>query len=322
MKALLSLILGLSFASGLAAQTQQLSEKSIRQILLEGIQSRSPLGRFLKGEFSPGVKRFGVDPQCVEQDLLSIFSLQQPPMKVQLPELTDVFEDKTPNPRTRDLSIEVDTFESVIVRELNHQLSLFPDGDLFTKNRELCVDAVEFERPNAVSIGFGFLAFDPNLFFQLARDKNFNEWSIRAIIGHELAHQLQIWTTDPTLFKKKDGRAFIRDKELQADCVSSAILFEQSQSLPATVEDKEANINNALGLAFSSLGDFELAHYEGHHGTAWERALMVTVGAQKAAELSRESKFSSKEVLAACRSYIDAMNQKFGEELWPMGSRL
>lgn len=295
---------------------------SVRELVFKGLYQRSPFGRYEARDFSPGVKGFGLSDRCLEEDLRSFFQLQEPPTKVILPEQNKTYTDKDPNIRTRDLSLIIKDFEAVLREELQVQISLFED-DPVIKNREVCVDAVEFDHPNAVSVGLGYLLFDPQLFFQILRSEASNEWSLRAILSHEFAHQLQIWTSDASLFRTKNEVRFVRDKELQADCVASAILYRQSSVDPKAVVDKTTPIANALISAFVSLGDFEIHHYEGHHGTAYERSLMVSVGIDSLRDIERRKEaFTSEGILSACLEYIDGMNQKYGDELWPMGSRL
>lgn len=297
---------------------QEQNAKTVSEILLGSITERSPYIRHQNKDYSPEIKIFGLDPRCATEDLKNLFLLQRPPMKADFPHRESIVKDEVEHIRTRDLSIKISEFEDVVARELGFQLDLFNNlGDPKTDKRELCIDAVSFERPNAVSIGLGFLAFDPKLFFQLVRSEHANDWSLKAVIAHEFAHQLQIWHQDPSVFKLKENRVYVRDKELQADCVAAGILSQMTDE-----DDSQAEVLTALGSAFSSLGDFEIGHYEGHHGTAWERALMVNIGASKATELNAGSELNSGRLLMACSDYINKMNARFGEQLWPMGSRL
>lgn len=69
------------------------SEPSVRKLIEEGILARSPLGRFQKQDFSPGVKSFRTEKRCVQEDLSMVFNLQTPPMNVRFPELQETFRD-------------------------------------------------------------------------------------------------------------------------------------------------------------------------------------------------------------------------------------
>jgi hypothetical protein len=295
-------------------------QDSVSSLLTKGIYDRSPLGRYERQDFSPGIKLLRSESRCVEPDLIQLFQLQSPRWKVRLPNRNESYRDSVDHPRTRDLSIDVSNFEDALVTELSAQLSLFRDQDAVAKEREICVTAAEFSRPNAVSIGMGFLAFDPRLFFSIAQREDTDEWAMRAILAHELAHQFQIWHQDPTLFRRKDGRPFARDKELQADCVAAGILRQQFVSV-APLDAPEPV--QSIGTAFIAVGDFKIDHFETHHGTAYERSLMAQTGIKKAAERAATGgAVTSKHLLDFCRMSIDSMNLKFGNEIWPFGSRL
>ena len=86
-------------------------------------------------------------------------------------------------------------------------------------------------------------------------------------------------------------------------------------------EDAEVDFKTALQNAFASLGDFELKSLGSHHGTAWERLVMVESGIDAATKLSVAKQNDSASLLKTCRMDIDRMNLKFGHDLWPTGSR-
>jgi len=303
--------------------SQIASAQSVREIIQEGIFKRSPIGRFIEGDFSPGVKLFRDEARCVHEDLQRVFSMQTPPIIARFPARDEEVFDKTPNDRTRDLRIQIEEFEDQIVLELGAQLRVFEvAGDLVTDRREICVGSAQFESPNAISIGYGFLVFDPAIFFKIAQRENTNEWSMRSIIAHEFAHQLQIWHNDPTLRQEKNSRTFVRNKELQADCVAAGILQRQSRLFPETQRGPEAETNAAIVSAFILLGDFQIDHFEGHHGTSYERLLMAQIGIQKAQERANLGPVTSEHLLQFCSTYIDGMNLRFGDQIWPFGSRL
>lgn len=303
------MVVVLSF-SGLGAQELP----SVRELLFQKLYESSPMGRYQRKDFSPGVKRFFHSDRCQISDLKTFFSLQEPPMQVSIPGSEVIFQDKLPTLETRDLFIQTGDFEERLVSELEIQMSLFRN-DPVIKNREVCLDVIEFKHPNAVSVGLGYLLFDPQLFFQTIQEEATDEWSLRAILAHEFAHQLQVWTNDKSLHQLKNGVRYVRDKELQADCVASAILYLQS------LKEGGKDIFEALISVFVSLGDFEIHHYEGHHGTAYERSLMARVGMEFVKEGSQD-KVQVSPVMNACMLYIDKMNKKFGNTLWPMGSQL
>jgi len=168
------------------------------------------------------------------------------------------------------------------------------------------------------------MVFDPYLFFNLIRSEKSNSWSLRAVLAHEFAHQLQVWRNDPVLYKEKNKRPFVRDKELQADCAAAAILtrVHREGNYEKDANEKNMPFEDALRNAFASIGDFELGALEGHHGTAYERALMVPVGQRIAADILAKKDQSATAILQACGDYINAMNKKFADDLWPIGSKL
>lgn len=215
--------------------------------------------------------------------------------------------------------------ESVLHRELSGMLDLYQAArDPLALNRELCSTSGVFESPNAVSIGYGFMVFDPHIFFLIARREKTTTWSLRAVLAHELAHQFQIWNNDPVLYRQKSGKVFVRDKELQADCAASALLYRQHKEgrYQADKDDVKVAFDEAVTDAFVGLGDFKLKELGTHHGTAWERALMQLAGKKAAIELAEKGDQGITAVLKYCRDYIEKMNSKFGDELWPMGSNL
>jgi hypothetical protein len=297
------------------AQTMQ----SIKDLVLTGILKRSPQGHFIAKDFAPGVKSFRNDARCIQDDVVNLFKTQDPPQTVSFFGEGDVIVDARPNERTKDLSLVIKDFEQQLISEMKTQLMVFNSRlDPITLNREVCMGSLRFESPNAVSSGLGFLLFDPQLFFNIVRHERTNEWSLRAVIAHEFAHQLQFWTLDPTVFKTKNGKPFVRDQELQADCVASAILTELHER---SQQPDRATFGEALGGAFASLGDFELHHAQHHHGTAYERTLMIEAGQKQWTDLTKATNFKSQSLLDGCRDYINHMNQKYGEELWPFASR-
>lgn len=295
-------------------------QQSIRDSLLTGIFERSPLGRFMNQDFSPGVKSFDKSERCIHKDLKTFFMLQQPPWKVRFPSGEEVFRGDPEDLKMRDYSVRTQDFEDSILNELRIQLGLFDES--LTDDRELCVESAVFSRPNAVSIGFGFLVFDPHIFLQIASKEDTNEWSMRAIIAHEFAHQLQVWARSHkqqdmmTVREIKEGRVFVRDKELQADCIAAGILSEQSLEMGQPRNE----VRQAITSAFVGIGDFDIDHFEGHHGTAWERSLMAAVGFDLAN--TREEEVNLSDILESCRIYIQEMNEKYSDEIWPMGSSL
>ncbi|MBN8555409.1 MAG: hypothetical protein J0L93_08195 [Deltaproteobacteria bacterium] len=322
---MISLLLSLSLTLTAEPKPQTPIQMGVvKQLTLKGIIERSPVGRYERKDFSPGVKSFRNEPRCVTTDLEQLFLLQEPPQKVIIPSAQKVLKDKFPNEKTRDLSLSIADLENQLIQDTSVQLQMFRDArDPSVENREICVISAEFESPNAVSIGVGFMVFDPQLFFQIIRHDAANGWSLRAVVAHEFAHQLQSWTQDPTNFKiSKENRSIVRDKELQADCVASGILSRMRDRELVATKITEPNFESALVNAFASLGDFEIKSLETHHGTAWERALMVSVGLQSNEDLLRKGDPSSTALLNSCRVYIDKMNKKYGEEIWPMGSRL
>lgn len=303
----------------------------LRQMLLNGIYLRSPLGRFERKEFSPGIKDFRSDARCRLEDLSTLFMLQQPPMRLTIPELNDVVVDQVRHERTKDLQLSIRYFESQLVSELGKQLGFFArQSNTSARDREVCIVSANFGAPNAFSIGFGFMAFDPQLFFQIARAEKANSWSMRMILAHELAHQFQTWHQSPTMNKtKKDPKTgvdvlYVRDQELEADCVASVILAQQRevQGVVKPSEDLPENFQAALYDAVISIGDFEFGLLSSHHGTAYERALMTKAGLRIYEDLKVRKDLRSETVLKACQGTIDDLNRLHGDELWPIGSPL
>ena len=303
----------------------------LRQMLLSGIYMRSPLGRFEQKQFSPGVKDFRSDARCRVEDLSTLFMLQQPPMRLTIPDLNDVVVDQVPHERTKDLQLSIRYFESQLVFELGKQLGFFArQNNSSTRDREICITSANFGSPNAFSIGFGFMAFDPQLFFQIARAEKANSWSMRMILAHELAHQFQNWHQSPTMTKvKRDPKTgvdvfYVRDQELEADCVASVILAQQRevQGVVKPEEDLPENFQAALYDAVISIGDFEFGLLASHHGTAYERALMTKAGLRIYEELKGRKDLRSESVLKACQDTIFDLNRLYGDELWPIGSPL
>jgi hypothetical protein len=292
----------------------------VRKLAFKGIQDRSPYGRYTAQSYSPGVKSFRQESRCVIPDLVQFFQLQQNPIAFRMSLPSDVYYDKKPNSKTRDLSLRADYFETTLVAELEKIMALFPIyADPVVRNREICLTTGVFAKPNALSIGLGFMVFDPYLFFQIIRHPQANSWSLLAIVAHEFAHQLQVWHMDPLVLKEKNKRRYVRDMELQADCAASAMLARHHAVNP---RENEGPFELALANAFISLGDFELNHYEGHHGTAWERQLMVEAGLHVSQELQRQNNKTSASLLLLCRQKIEWMNTKYGPDLWPIGSQL
>jgi hypothetical protein len=292
----------------------------VRKLAFKGIQDRSPYGRYSAQSFSPGVKSFRREGRCVIPDLVQFFQLQQNPIAFRMSLPSDVYYDKKPNSKTRDLSLHAEYFETTLVAELEKIMALFPIfADPVVRNREICLTTGTFERPNALSIGLGFIVFDPHLFFQIIRHPQANSWSLLAIVAHEFAHQLQVWHLDPLILKEKAKRRYVRDMELQADCAAAAMLARLHAVNP---RENEGPFALALADAFMSLGDFELDHYEGHHGTAWERQLMIEAGLNVSQELQKQNNKTSASMLLLCRQKIEWMNTKYGPDLWPIGSQL
>jgi len=297
---------------------------SVRDLVIQGIYERSPLGRYEKKDFSPGVKSFRTEARCIRDDLTNVFLLQQPPQEVRIPESFEIFKDKQESDRTRDVTITISDFETQLINHLRRQMDIFVTGkDPVVEKREICLSSLVFESPNAVSIGYGFMAFDPQLFFQIIRSEKSNSWSLLGVVAHELSHQFQIWHQDPTTRKTKNNKPFIRDKELQADCAAAAIMAKRKEQEPDLHKEAGIEFETAVFDAFISLGDFELDSLGSHHGTAYERGLMVRTGL----DIYEDSKKSQKplhsgDLLKACGEKINALNKKFGEDLWPIGSKL
>ncbi len=317
------------FAIIVAVQTVNAQQKtetktpSVSELISQGIFERSPLGRYEKKDYSRGVKSFRSEPRCVLDDLKTVFLMQNPPMKVRIPELGEVFKDSKPTERTKELSMEIKTFEQELDRHLTKQLNIFVSGrDPQVESREICLTSAVFESPNAISIGYGFMAFDPQIFFQLARNEDFNEWAVFVVMAHELTHQFQVWHRDPTLFRTKGGKPFARDKELQADCAAVAIVDEIHRQMPQAEQKSAVELTKTMASAFTSLGDFELSQVGIHHGTAYERSLMIQAGRLVAQKLKEKREFDSANLLKGCLAYIDKMNAKYGDELWPFASPL
>jgi len=309
----------------------QPEEGGLRQMLLNGIFQRSPLGRFDRKDFSPGVKDFRSDKRCHLEDLTTLFMLQQPPMKLNVPDLNAVVSDAAASPKTKDMFISIRFFESQLLTELSKQLSFFNRHPKSTvREREICIVSADLGAPNAFSIGFGFMVFDPQLFFQIARAEKANSWSMRTVLAHELAHQLQVWHQSPTAVKtRKDPQTgalvpYVRDQELEADCTASVILAYQRelQGVVNPAEDHLDVFRSALYDAAVSLGDFEFGTPAQHHGTAYERALMINAGLKIYEELKAKQDLRSESVLSACLATINELNRIHGESLWPIGSPL
>jgi hypothetical protein len=297
--------------------------KSVSELLLDDIVERSPAGRYQKKDYLPGVRLLRDSKRCSAADVVNLFRLQEDPQQIRIPGPREVFTDKQPNERTKNLSITVADLESTLLTELMRMMQLFAD-DPAVNRREFYVTVAEFPTPNAVSVGLGFLVFDPQLFFQIVGHEQTNGWSIRAVVAHEFAHQLQYWHDEPLLARTLDGKLYSRDKELQADAVAAAMLTrlrDEGLTSDRKADDADQPFSLALAMAFLSLGDFALAHAD-HHGTAYERSLMVEYGHVIAGALSVLKDRSSRTLLAHARSKIEAMNAKFGDTLWPIGSRL
>ncbi len=314
---LILILCGFTLVSG--ARADKLP--SVRELIFKGIENRSPLGRYRAKDYSPGAKDLRTDPRCVVADLQEFFKLQIPPASFRSLLLTESFRDSKPNERTRDLHIDVKDFEEQLLLEIKKFFKFFPsERDPVVKNRELCVGSGLFAAPNAVSLGLGFLVFDPRLFFQLIRSENSNSWSMSAVIAHEFAHQLQYWHLDPYVFREKNGKKHVRELELQADCIAAALLTRLSTS---ELREKDLPFATSLYNAFISMGDFELFSSEHHHGTSWERSVMVDAGMRVAGDLRKTQLDEiSGEILKACRLHIDNMNRKHGDVIWPFGQKL
>ncbi len=309
----------------LAAQTPtpapEPQPKSVSDLLRESLVQRSPAGRFLKDDLRPGVHSLRTTDRCSTDDLVNLFRLQPKPQTIRIPDQKDVRTDRATNERTKTLSLVIGEFEETLITELMRMRQLFGD-DPAVSRRELYVVAADFPAPNAVSHGLGFLAFDPQLFFRILGHEKTNGWSLRAILAHEFAHQLQFWHDEPLIPSEANGKKTVRDMELQADCVAAAILtLLRQDGLRGGRGDDAVPFEQALQSAFASLGDFELAN-PGHHGTAWERALMVEYGQIVAGALRVTKDRTAAGMLAMARSKIEAMNGRFGAELWPIGSKL
>lgn len=325
-----SLFVPLCFALGpLAAQqtdppaAPSPQAKSVSELLLEDIVARSPYGRYLAQDYQPGVRLLRESKRCSTDDVVNVFRLQKDPQKIRIPDVAEVFRDKMPNDRTKDLTIHVGELESTLLTELMRMMQMFSDEPAVNR-RELYVVVAEFPTPNAVSMGLGFLVFDPQLFFQIIGNEQTNGWSIRAVVAHEFAHQLQYWHDEPLMRRMLNGELYARDKELQADAVGAAMLtrlWNEGLKSDRKEDDAAQPFSQALSSAFLSLGDFMIAHTD-HHGSAYERSLMVDYGHQIAGALTILKDRSSKGLLDHSRSKIEAMNAKFGDTLWPIGSRL
>ncbi len=312
-------ILGLLFlfnAPLLAEEGQSVSE-----LLLNTIIERSPYGRYQRGDRSPGAKSLRSDPRCSTPDFLNLQLLQKTPTEIRIPRPDEVLRDSIENARTRDLSLSISYFEDELIK-LSATFMAQHSEDPLAKDREICVGSALFAAPNAISLGIGIMVFDPQLFFQIARNESANDWSMKAIVAHEFAHQLQYWFDEPFLSEAIGEKPKVRNLELQADCVAAALLSKLHDDFPVSsaLSDAKIPFNEAVIGAFSSLGDFELESAS-HHGSAYERALMLNFGREAATSLKEKSEPISTS-LKICRDKIQSMNKRFGEILWPLGSSL
>jgi hypothetical protein len=318
-----ALVSALSLPAQESPPDPQPAAKSVSELLREGIVARSPAGRFAAQDFQPGVRSLRTTKRCTTDDVVNFFRLQPKPEAISIPARSEVRVDRVRNERTKDLSLTIGDFEDTLLTEVMRIVQLFSDDPMVNK-RELYLVAADFQAPNAMSLGLGFLVFDPQLFFQIVGHEETNGWSLRAIVAHEFAHQLQFWHDEPLLPNATNGKRTARDMELQADCVASAILTRlRAEGLRSdrAGDDDDAPFATALRRAFASLGDFELEH-SGHHGTAYERALMVEYGQIVAGALQVTKDRTAAGMLAMARSKIEAMNARYGDKLWPLGSRL
>jgi hypothetical protein len=278
----------------------------------------SPIGRYDAGE-----RRFGAyslnDPQmCSLWAVRQFFAVQDPPLAARfLGDADLVWDARNPAGDRGEARFQIRNWVNTINAVLNQ---LRTNGDVAVSGRYFCVGLAKYAAPNALSIGLGFIVFDPQVFIDVNYNPNRSGMSMDAIAMHEVAHQLQYWTNERVLGDRlPDGRPYARRTELQADCTSAALIA--AQWLPKVGVDLWRRLDrDGVMAAVRAVGDFEILD-QSHHGTPHEREVAAELGALYSEDYVQRNagqapRFLSVPVLNGCRASIEAMDRKWGNP-WP-----
>lgn len=283
---------------------------------MKALWDSSPLGAYDRGDRSEGVLDLMDPAVCRRATIESVLAHAHPPQRVTLFENDQAAPDRVHgSPDPLRVGPAADSWRRATAATM---AMLVANGDAVVAGRHVCLGVARFESPNALSQPLGYLLFDPQLVFDVNQNADRSLYSFDAIRTHELAHQLQYWHGDETLRDQRAGAPYARRSELQADCVAGALIA--GQALPTIGRELWDFSKHGIRAAVRAVGDM-LLEDGGHHGTPTERdraaAKGVAVGqAALLVDVGPYPQLTSKALLDACRAYIDANDQTYGQP-WP-----
>jgi len=209
---------------------------------------------------------------------------------------------------------------NVMVGPIDKAMSvLLRAGDQELKDRYVCVGLYDYGELNARAYSYGYILADTRLALKAQSRISDGTFVSDYPVLHELAHQFQFWTKDPTLAEPS-----MRHAELAADCVAAGLITLVHPRFLSFIESSDEVSASKLAKEFGDYAYFE----KDHHGTPYERWEMIRDGigllkdwqARKGLKGSDYTGLSARLLLHRC-NYLIGLRDKDQGPAWKPGWR-